>query len=66
MRTLGSLYTLLDIVEMIVLESQPDEDARNKYLRQMYLPRGAKKAKRPPPGWGADDEMSEFRAAQQS
>lgn len=60
------MYTLLDIVEMMVLESQPDEKARDAYLRQMYMPRGAKKRKTPPPGWGADDEMAEFRAATES
>lgn len=55
-----TLYSLLDVVESLVLESREDEKGRDAYWREMYMPIDGD-VDAPPPGWTDDDEKAMAR-----
>lgn len=61
LRDLPNVYALLDAVELMILEGQEDEKARDRYWVKMYSPPpGSIASKRVPRGWSREDELAGF------
>lgn len=63
LRMLSSLTALLDVVEVMVLDSFEKKEDRDKWLRQLYRTDTTVDKATPPPGWedgadGLDDLMA--------
>lgn len=62
MRQLPTLYSLLDAVEIMIVESQENEQQREMYFTRTYAPPAGTPMTNAalPKGWTAEDEMAEF------
>lgn len=54
LRQLSSLQTLLDVVEVMILDSMSEEKEREEYLRGAWRKSTIDDADTPPPGWTGD------------
>lgn len=62
LRQLPTLYSLLDAVEIMIVESQENEQQREMYFTRTYAPPAGTPMDQAtlPRGWTAEDEMAEF------
>lgn len=62
MRQLPTLYSLLDAVEVMVLDSMEKQEDRDTYFIRTYAPPHGSSlgATKLPKGWEAEDEMEAF------
>ena len=65
LRQLPTLYSLLDAVEIMILDSMEKQEERDLYFTRTYAPPAGTPmtAATLPKGWSAEDEMEAFNAA---
>ncbi|WNM68781.1 hypothetical protein SEA_SOOS_51 [Gordonia phage Soos] len=61
LRQLPTLYALIDVTEVMILEGmEKDEDRERYWLRTYTPPPGTTTSGELPRGWSRDDEMAAF------
>lgn len=62
--TFPTLWSLLDVIEAVIVETREDDKARDAYWRDLYMPVD-QSVDAPPPGWTAEDELAMFKTGVQ-
>lgn len=57
LRTIPSLTALLDVVEVMILDSMDKKDEREKFIRDLYRRETSTNENTPPPGWADGSDL---------